>query len=71
VERDLSVFGVPNPQATPTNLLYNVLSGPGALFQFARQGQLRGPLASSCNPAAARALGWSGCRSARCSCRWP
>lgn len=33
MERDLSVFGVPNPQATPTNLLYNVLSGPGALFR--------------------------------------
>jgi uncharacterized membrane protein YfcA len=41
----LSVFGVPNPQVTPTNLLYNVLSGPGALFRYARQGQLRGPLA--------------------------
>jgi len=39
------VFGVPNPQVTPTNLLYNVLSGPGALFRYARQGQLRGPLA--------------------------
>ena len=43
----LSVFGVPNPQVTPTNLLYNVLSGPGALFRYARQGQLRGPLARS------------------------
>ena len=41
----LSVFGVPNPQVTPTNLLYNVLSGPGALIRYARQGQLRGPLA--------------------------
>jgi uncharacterized protein len=43
----LSLFGVPNPQVTPTNLLYNVLSGPGALFRYARQGQLRGPLARS------------------------
>ena len=43
----LSVFGVPNPQVTPTNLLYNVLSGPGALLGYARQGQLRGPLARS------------------------
>ncbi len=43
----LSVFGVPNPQVTPTNLLYNVLSGPGALFRYARQGQLGGPLALS------------------------
>ena len=43
----LSVFGVPNPQVTPTNLLYNVLSGPGALFRYARAGQLLGPLARS------------------------
>ena len=43
----LSVFAVPNPQVTPTNLLYNVLSGPGALVRYARQGQLRGPLARS------------------------
>jgi uncharacterized membrane protein YfcA len=41
----LSVFTVPNPQVTPTNLLYNVLSGPGALIRYMRQGQLRGPLA--------------------------
>jgi uncharacterized membrane protein YfcA len=41
----LSAFGVPNPQVTPTNLLYNVLSGPGALWRYARQGQLSGPLA--------------------------
>ena len=41
----LSMFGVPNPQVTPTNLLYNVLAGPGALLRYARQGQLRAPLA--------------------------
>lgn len=41
----LSIFGVPNPQVTPTNLLYNVVSGPGALLRYVRQGQLRGPLA--------------------------
>jgi uncharacterized membrane protein YfcA len=40
----LSVFGVPNPQVTPTNLLYNVLAGPGAIVRYARQGQFRGPL---------------------------
>jgi uncharacterized membrane protein YfcA len=40
----LSAFGVPNPQVTPTNLLYNVLSGPGALLRYARQGQLQGRL---------------------------
>jgi uncharacterized membrane protein YfcA len=43
----LSVFSVPNPQVTPTNLLYNVLSGPGALIRYARHGQMRGPLARS------------------------
>jgi uncharacterized protein len=41
----LSVFGVPNPRVTPTNLLYNVMSGPGALLRYARRRQLRGPLA--------------------------
>jgi uncharacterized membrane protein YfcA len=41
----LSVFGVPNPQVTPTNLLYNVLSGPGALLRYAHQDQLGGTLA--------------------------
>ena len=41
----LSIFGVPNPQVTPTNLLYNVVSGPGALVRYARRGQLHGPLA--------------------------
>lgn len=41
----LSVLGVPNRQVTRTNLLYNVLSGPGALFRYALQGQFRGPLA--------------------------
>jgi uncharacterized protein len=40
----LSVFGVPNPRVTPTNLLYNVLAGPGAILRYARQGQFRGPL---------------------------
>jgi uncharacterized membrane protein YfcA len=41
----LSMFGVPNPRVTPTNLLYNVVSGPGALLRYARQGQFRAPLA--------------------------
>lgn len=30
---------------TPTNLLYNVVSGPGALARYRRQRQLAGPLA--------------------------
>ncbi|MET7754421.1 sulfite exporter TauE/SafE family protein [Streptomyces sp. NPDC005389] len=40
----LSVFGVPNPAITPTNLLYNVVAGPGALWRYRRDGTLRGPL---------------------------
>ena len=35
----LSVLNVPNPQVTPTNLLYNVVSGPGALIRYVRQHQ--------------------------------
>lgn len=42
----LSVFGVPNPAITPTNLLYNVVAGPGALWRYRRDGALRGDLAS-------------------------
>jgi uncharacterized membrane protein YfcA len=41
----LSVLHVPSPAVTPTNLLFNVVSGPGALLRYARSGQLRGPLA--------------------------
>lgn len=40
----LSVFGVPSPAVTPTNLLYNVVAGPGALWRYRRDGSLRGPL---------------------------
>lgn len=40
----LSVFAVPNPAVTPTNLLYNVVAGPGALLRYRRAGALRGPL---------------------------
>ncbi|MFD3488775.1 sulfite exporter TauE/SafE family protein [Streptomyces sp. NPDC058665] len=40
----LSVFGVPNPAVTPTNLLFNVIAGPGALWRYGRTGALRGPL---------------------------
>jgi len=40
----LSVLGVPNPAVTPTNLLYNVISGPGALFRYGRTGIVRGSL---------------------------
>lgn len=41
----LSVFGVPNPAVTPTNLLFNVVAGPGALWRYRRDGALRGGLA--------------------------
>ncbi|WP_407566032.1 TSUP family transporter [Streptomyces sp. 184] len=41
----LSVLGVPSPAVTPTNLLYNVVAGPGALLRYRRDGLLYGPLA--------------------------
>ncbi|AWZ04907.1 MULTISPECIES: sulfite exporter TauE/SafE family protein [unclassified Streptomyces] len=40
----LSVLAVPNPAVTPTNLLYNVVAGPGALLRYHRDGRLRGRL---------------------------
>ncbi|MEJ3743916.1 sulfite exporter TauE/SafE family protein [Actinomycetes bacterium KLBMP 9797] len=40
----LSVLHVPSPAVTPTNLLYNVVAGPGALLRYHRGGRLRGPL---------------------------
>ena len=41
----LNVLRVPNPAVTPTNLLFNVVAGPGALLRYRRAGQLTGPLA--------------------------
>jgi uncharacterized membrane protein YfcA len=41
----LSVLHVANPSVTPTNLLFNVIAGPGALFKYRRNGQLTGQLA--------------------------
>ncbi|MEV1321499.1 sulfite exporter TauE/SafE family protein [Micromonospora arborensis] len=41
----LSVLHVPSPAVTPTNLLFNVVAGPGALLRYRRNGQLTGPLA--------------------------
>ncbi|NJQ02890.1 sulfite exporter TauE/SafE family protein [Streptomyces zingiberis] len=40
----LSVLGVPSPAVTPTNLLFNVVAGPGALLRHHRAGRLFGPL---------------------------
>ena len=41
----VSVLGTPSPAVTPTNLLYNVVATPGALYRYWRQGQGGGPLA--------------------------
>jgi uncharacterized membrane protein YfcA len=41
----LDVLHVPNPQVTPTNLLFNVIAGPGALARYHRHHQLTSPLA--------------------------
>ena len=40
----VSVLGTPSPAVTPTNLLYNVVATPGALFRYWRQGQSGGRL---------------------------
>jgi uncharacterized membrane protein YfcA len=41
----VSVLGAPGPSVTPTNLLYNVVATPGALYRYWRQGQTGGRLA--------------------------
>jgi hypothetical protein len=41
----VSVLGTPSPQVTPTNLVYNVVATPGALYRYWRQGQTGGRLA--------------------------
>ncbi|MFE2914392.1 TSUP family transporter [Kitasatospora indigofera] len=40
----VSVLGVPSPAVTPTNLLFNVVAGPGALLRYRRARSLGGPL---------------------------
>ncbi|MFC8124807.1 sulfite exporter TauE/SafE family protein [Streptomyces sp. NPDC057302] len=40
----LSVLSVPSPAVTPTNLLFNVVAGPGALLRYRHTGTLYGPL---------------------------
>lgn len=40
----LSLLQVPSPAITPTNLLFNVVAGPGALVRYRRAGRLAGPL---------------------------
>jgi uncharacterized membrane protein YfcA len=41
----VSVLGTPSPAVTPTNLLYNVIATPGALYRYWRQEQTGGRLA--------------------------
>ena len=41
----ISVLGTPSPAVTPTNLLYNIVATPGALYRYWRQGQTGGRLA--------------------------
>jgi uncharacterized membrane protein YfcA len=41
----VSVLGTPSPAVTPTNLLYNVVATPGALYRYWRQGKTGGRLA--------------------------
>src|ERR1700724_3742988 len=59
----VSVLGTPSPAVTPTNLLYNVVATPGALYQYWRQGQTGGPpvlvLIAATVP---RRIPWSGVR---------
>ena len=40
----VSILGTPSPAVTPTNLLYNVVAAPGALYRYWRQGQTGGTL---------------------------
>ncbi len=40
----VSVLGTPSPSVTPTNLLYNVVASPGAIWRYRRQGQTGGRL---------------------------
>jgi uncharacterized membrane protein YfcA len=41
----VGVLGTPSPAVTPTNLLYNVVASPGALYRYRRQHQIGGRLA--------------------------
>jgi uncharacterized protein len=38
----VSVLGTPSPAVTPTNLLYNIVATPGAIYRYWRQGQTGG-----------------------------
>ncbi len=62
----VSVLGTPSPAVTPTNLLYNVVATPGALYRYWRQGQAGGRLAWSSSPG--RCPAWSPDRSSGWNC---
>jgi uncharacterized protein len=40
----VSVLGTPSPAVTPTNLLYNIVATPGAIYRYWRQDQTGGRL---------------------------
>jgi uncharacterized membrane protein YfcA len=40
----LDILRIPSPAVTPTNLLFNVISTPGALLRYRHMGSLGGPL---------------------------
>ena len=40
----VTVLGTPSPAVTPTNLLYNVVATPGAIYRYWKQGQTGGLL---------------------------
>jgi uncharacterized membrane protein YfcA len=40
----ISILHTPSPAVTPTNLLYNLIAIPGALFRFHREQRLTSPL---------------------------
>jgi uncharacterized protein len=40
----VSVLGTPSPAVTPTNLMYNAVATPGAIYRYWRQGQTGGRL---------------------------
>jgi uncharacterized membrane protein YfcA len=42
----LSVLHVPSPRVTPTNLMFNLVSGPGGLLRYRARGQLDRALAA-------------------------
>src|ERR1700760_4731003 len=43
----ISVLHTPSPALTPTNLLYNVLATPGALWRYSRRAPIRAPLTAT------------------------